>query len=94
MDIQTLTSSPRNERGDGQVSHLLLAWPASSRMACSTSTSGAAGESYAERHALLSDALSGPLAGHLTALTTNAGLHIATLLQTEQTRSAMRTATG
>ena len=24
MDIQTLTSSPRNERGDGQVSHLLL----------------------------------------------------------------------
>src|SRR5579859_2614228 len=25
MDIQTLTSSPRNERGDGQVSHLLLA---------------------------------------------------------------------
>jgi mannose-6-phosphate isomerase-like protein (cupin superfamily) len=25
MDIQTLTGSPRNERGDGQVSHLLLA---------------------------------------------------------------------
>lgn len=25
MDIQTLTSSPRNERGGGQVSHLLLA---------------------------------------------------------------------
>lgn len=25
MDIQTLASSPRNERGDGQVSHLLLA---------------------------------------------------------------------
>ena len=25
MDVQTLTGSPRNERGDGQVSHLLLA---------------------------------------------------------------------
>jgi hypothetical protein len=25
MDIQTLTSSPRNERGDGQLPHLLLA---------------------------------------------------------------------
>jgi mannose-6-phosphate isomerase-like protein (cupin superfamily) len=25
MDIQMLTGSPRNERGDGQVSHLLLA---------------------------------------------------------------------
>ena len=25
MDIQTLAGSPRNERGDGQVSHLLLA---------------------------------------------------------------------
>jgi mannose-6-phosphate isomerase-like protein (cupin superfamily) len=25
MDIQTLPSSPRHERGDGQVSHLLLA---------------------------------------------------------------------
>jgi mannose-6-phosphate isomerase-like protein (cupin superfamily) len=25
MDVQTLTSSPRNERGGGQVSHLLLA---------------------------------------------------------------------
>jgi mannose-6-phosphate isomerase-like protein (cupin superfamily) len=24
MDIQTLAGSPRNERGDGQVSHLLL----------------------------------------------------------------------
>ncbi len=25
MDLQTLTDSPRNERGSGQVSHLLLA---------------------------------------------------------------------
>ena len=25
MDVQTLTGSPRNERGDGQVSYLLLA---------------------------------------------------------------------
>lgn len=25
MDLQTVTSSPRHERGDGQVSHLLLA---------------------------------------------------------------------
>jgi mannose-6-phosphate isomerase-like protein (cupin superfamily) len=25
MDLQTLTGSPRHERGDGQVSHLLLA---------------------------------------------------------------------
>ena len=38
---------------------------------------------YAERHALLTQALSGPLAIHLTALTTNAGLHIATLLRKE-----------
>jgi GntR family transcriptional regulator / MocR family aminotransferase len=37
---------------------------------------------YAERHGLLAEALSGPLAGDLTALTTNAGLHIATLLRT------------
>jgi GntR family transcriptional regulator / MocR family aminotransferase len=36
---------------------------------------------YAERHALLAEALAGPLAGHLTALTTNAGLHIATVLR-------------
>ena len=36
---------------------------------------------YAERHGLLTEALTGPLAGHLTALTTNAGLHIATLLR-------------
>jgi GntR family transcriptional regulator/MocR family aminotransferase len=38
---------------------------------------------YAERHALLTQALSGPLASHLTALATNAGLHIATLLRKE-----------
>ena len=38
---------------------------------------------YAERHRLLTEALSGPLAGDLTALTTNAGLHIATLLREE-----------
>jgi GntR family transcriptional regulator/MocR family aminotransferase len=36
---------------------------------------------YAERHRLLTNALSGPLAGRLTALTPNAGLHIATLLR-------------
>ena len=36
---------------------------------------------YAERHGLLTETLSGPLASHLTALTTNAGLHIATLLR-------------
>ena len=36
---------------------------------------------YAERHGLLTEALSGPLADDLTALTTNAGLHIATLLR-------------
>jgi len=38
---------------------------------------------YAERHRLLTETLSGPLAGDLTALTTNAGLHIATLLRKE-----------
>jgi GntR family transcriptional regulator/MocR family aminotransferase len=38
---------------------------------------------YAERHGLLTGALAGPLADHLTALTTNAGLHIATLLRGE-----------
>ena len=36
---------------------------------------------YADRHHLLTQALSGPLAAHLTALTPNAGLHIATLLR-------------
>jgi GntR family transcriptional regulator/MocR family aminotransferase len=35
----------------------------------------------AERHGLLTEALFGPLAGDLTVLTTNAGLHIATLLR-------------
>jgi GntR family transcriptional regulator / MocR family aminotransferase len=36
---------------------------------------------YAERHRLLTQALSGPLAGHLTALPSNAGLHIAAFLR-------------
>src|SRR6516225_1077940 len=36
---------------------------------------------YAERHHLLTQALSGPLGGHLTALPSNAGLHIATILR-------------
>jgi GntR family transcriptional regulator / MocR family aminotransferase len=36
---------------------------------------------YAERHHLLTQALSGPLASHLTAITPNAGLHIAALLR-------------
>jgi GntR family transcriptional regulator / MocR family aminotransferase len=36
---------------------------------------------YAERQHMLTEALAGPLAGHLTALTPNAGLHIATLLR-------------
>lgn len=36
---------------------------------------------YAERHQMLTEALSGPLAGHLTALTPNAGLHVATVLR-------------
>jgi GntR family transcriptional regulator / MocR family aminotransferase len=36
---------------------------------------------YAERHHLLTEALSGPLACHLTARTPNAGLHVATLLR-------------
>ena len=36
---------------------------------------------YAERHHLLSEALSGPLAAHLAARSPNAGLHVATLLR-------------
>jgi GntR family transcriptional regulator / MocR family aminotransferase len=36
---------------------------------------------YAERHHILTEALSGPLAGHLTARASNAGLHIAATLQ-------------
>jgi GntR family transcriptional regulator / MocR family aminotransferase len=36
---------------------------------------------YAERHHLLTRELSGPLAGHLTAHTPNAGLHVAALLR-------------
>src|SRR5215471_9046402 len=36
---------------------------------------------YAERHGLLTQALSGSLGGHLTALPSNAGLHIATILR-------------
>ena len=36
---------------------------------------------YAERHQLLTRALSGPLSAHLTAITPNAGLHIAALLR-------------
>ena len=36
---------------------------------------------YAERHHLLTQALSGPLAGQLTALPSNAGLHIAAVLR-------------
>jgi GntR family transcriptional regulator / MocR family aminotransferase len=38
---------------------------------------------YAERHHILTRALSGPLAGHLTARTPNAGLHIAAVLRAE-----------
>ena len=36
---------------------------------------------YAERHHILTEALSGPLAGHLKARTPNAGLHVAALLR-------------
>jgi GntR family transcriptional regulator/MocR family aminotransferase len=36
---------------------------------------------YAERHHILSEALSGPLAGHLTARAPNAGLHVAAVLR-------------
>ncbi len=36
---------------------------------------------YAERHHILTEALSGPLAGHLKAGTPNAGLHVAALLR-------------
>jgi GntR family transcriptional regulator/MocR family aminotransferase len=36
---------------------------------------------YAERHQLLTEALSGPLARYLTALTPHAGLHVATVLR-------------
>ena len=36
---------------------------------------------YAERHHILTEALSGPLAGHLTARASHAGLHIAATLQ-------------
>jgi len=36
---------------------------------------------YAERHHLLTEALSGPLAAHLAARSPNAGLHVATLLR-------------
>ncbi len=39
------------------------------------------GRVYAERHHLVAEALAGPLAGHLTARTANAGLHIAALLR-------------
>jgi GntR family transcriptional regulator / MocR family aminotransferase len=36
---------------------------------------------YAERHHILTTALHGPLAGHLTARTPNAGLHVAAVLR-------------
>jgi GntR family transcriptional regulator / MocR family aminotransferase len=36
---------------------------------------------YAERHHILTEALSGPLAGHLTARASNAGLHVAATLR-------------
>ena len=36
---------------------------------------------YAERHHILTEALCGPLAGHLTARASNAGLHIAAMLR-------------
>ena len=36
---------------------------------------------YAERHHILTEALSGPLAGHLTARASNAGLHVAAMLR-------------
>jgi GntR family transcriptional regulator / MocR family aminotransferase len=36
---------------------------------------------YAERHRIVTDALLGPLASHLTARASNAGLHIATVLR-------------
>ena len=36
---------------------------------------------YAERHHILAEALSGPLACHLTARSPNAGLHVAAVLQ-------------
>ena len=36
---------------------------------------------YAERHHILTEALSGPLADHLTARSSNAGLHIAAVLR-------------
>ncbi len=36
---------------------------------------------YAERHRLLTDALSGPLSDHLTVRTANAGLHVAAVLR-------------
>jgi GntR family transcriptional regulator/MocR family aminotransferase len=36
---------------------------------------------YGERHHILTQALSGPLADHLTAITSNAGLHVAALLR-------------
>jgi GntR family transcriptional regulator / MocR family aminotransferase len=36
---------------------------------------------YTERHQMLTEALSGPLAGHLAAIAPNAGLHVATVLR-------------
>ena len=36
---------------------------------------------YAERHHILTEALAGPLACHLTARSPNAGLHVAAVLQ-------------
>ena len=36
---------------------------------------------YAERHHILTEALSGSLAGHLTAHASNAGLHVAAVLR-------------
>ena len=36
---------------------------------------------YAERHHILTEAISGPLAGHLTARASNAGLHVAATLR-------------
>jgi GntR family transcriptional regulator/MocR family aminotransferase len=36
---------------------------------------------YAERHHILTEALCGPLAGHLTARPPNAGLHVAAVLR-------------
>jgi GntR family transcriptional regulator / MocR family aminotransferase len=47
---------------------------------------------YAERHAVLAEALAGPLAGHLTARIPNAGLHIAAVLREGLREDAVREA--